>query len=265
MVVFPNAKINIGLHITRKREDGFHELETIFYPVKDLYDVLEVVKSTAMQFDINGTDLQIPEADNIVLKAYQLLKEKYNIGPVHIHLHKRIPHGAGLGGGSADAAFMLKACNDLFELNIANQELAEYAAQLGSDCPFFIYNQAMHGSGRGEILEALALDLSAYHLAIVKPSTYISTKQAFSLITPKFPQQSLRELISAALQNWIGEIINDFEAPILAHFPELQNIKEQLIQNGALYASMSGSGSCFFGLFKAPVALPFEEVYWSKA
>jgi 4-diphosphocytidyl-2-C-methyl-D-erythritol kinase len=263
MLSFPNAKINIGLQIIRKREDGFHEIKTAFYPVKKLYDVLEIMPNASMQFSSTGSDLLIADEDNLVLKAYRLLQKDYSLSDVAIHLHKVIPHGAGLGGGSADAAFALSTLNKLFNLSISDKKLADIAATLGSDCSYFIYNTAMIGSGRGELLTPLHLDLSNYHIAIIKPSTYVSTAKAYSLITPNIPEKSIEDLLALPIAEWKQNIVNDFEAPIVAAFPELNGIKEQLYNAGAVYASMSGSGSSFFGIFKEQVALDFDEVYWS--
>jgi 4-diphosphocytidyl-2-C-methyl-D-erythritol kinase len=263
MLSFPNAKINIGLQIIRKREDGFHELKTVFYPVKKLFDVLEILPSTTTQFSSTGSDLLIADENNLVLKAYRLLQQDFTLPEIKIHLHKVIPHGAGLGGGSADAAFALSGINKLFNLSISYKRLAEIAANLGSDCSYFIYNTPMIGSGRGEILTPLDLDLSEYFIAIVKPSTYVSTAKAYSLITPKVPKNSIEELLRLPISDWKDNLINDFEGPIVAAFPELNGTKEKLYNSGAIYASMSGSGSSFFGIFKEQLDLDFEEVYWS--
>lgn len=254
MVLFPNCKINLGLHITRKREDGYHDLETIFYPI-GIKDVLEIIHAPHPVQDVNfsssGLAIQGNPSDNLCIKAYQLLKKGYpQLPAIQMHLHKQIPMGAGLGGGSADGAFTLKLLNQLFHLEISEEQLIQYALDLGSDCPFFIINQACFGKGRGELLERISLDLSQYQFLIVNPGIHIGTGWAFSQINPKPVEQSLVSLINQPIATWKNSLSNDFEAPVMAHYPEIAQIKNDLYQAGALYASMSGSGSTLFGIFE---------------
>lgn len=258
MVVFPNCKINLGLHITEKRKDGYHNLETVFYPVQ-LKDALEIVQQhhpdshPEQPVIFNTTGLPIPgdESNNLCIKAYTLLKKDFpELPPVHMHLHKVIPMGAGLGGGSADGAFALGLLNEKFNLQISKEKLVEYAAQLGSDCPFFILNQPCYASGRGEMLEPIDVDLSAYHIVLIHPGIHVSTKWAFEQLTPQQPIISIREIIQRPAETWKNNLRNDFEAPIAASHPLIKELIEALYQQGAIYAAMSGSGSSIFGIFK---------------
>ncbi len=254
MVLFPNCKINLGLHITRKREDGYHDLETVFYPI-GIKDVLEIIQAPnptqAFSFSSTGLAIQGNPTDNLCAKAYALLKKDFpQIPSIQMHLHKQIPMGAGLGGGSADGSFALKLLNQLFHLDISEEQLIQYALELGSDCPFFIINQACLGKGRGEILERLTLDLSQYQFLIVNPGIHIGTGWAFSQITPKPVEHSLISLINQPIATWKDHLINDFEAPVMAAYSAIAQIKKALYQAGALYASMSGSGSTLYGIFE---------------
>lgn len=260
MVVFPNCKINIGLHVVRKRADGYHDLETIFYPLP-LRDVLEVVKSEAgsrkqeeeynpVTLHMSGLPVQGKPEDNLCIKAYHLLQQYYPQLPfIDMYLHKAIPMGAGLGGGSADGAFTLQLLNEKFQLNIPREKLLDYSLQLGSDCPFFIINKPCYATGRGELLQAVKLDLSAYSFLVVHPDVHINTGWAFSQLTPAPSSQSLQEIIQQPVNNWRSVLKNDFEAPVCKQHPDLQAIPEKLYDAGALYASMTGSGSCFYGIF----------------
>ncbi|MEQ1624917.1 MAG: 4-(cytidine 5'-diphospho)-2-C-methyl-D-erythritol kinase [Sediminibacterium sp.] len=254
MVLFPNCKINLGLHITRKREDGYHDLETVFYPI-GIKDVLEIIQAPnptqPFRFSSTGLAIQGNPTDNLCAKAYQLLKKDFpQMPPIQMHLHKQIPMGAGLGGGSADGSFALKLLNQLFHLDISEDQLIQYALELGSDCPFFIINQACLGKGRGEILERLTLDLSQYQFLIVNPGIHIGTGWAFSQIKPKPVEHALISLINQPIAIWKDHLINDFEAPVMAAYPAIAQIKNALYQAGALYASMSGSGSTLYGIFE---------------
>ncbi len=258
MIVFPNCKINLGLHILSKRKDGFHNIETVFYPVK-FTDALEVILGSQNGYSVEftGTGLQIDgnAEDNLCIKVYSLLKKDFPQLPVvKIHLHKAIPMGAGLGGGSADAAFMLKLLNDKFKLNLSTEQLINYALQLGSDCPFFIHNKPCFATGRGEMLEELALKLSPYSIVLVNPRIHINTGWAFSQIRPSLPKKSIREIIQQPVTNWKAELKNDFEEVVFAAHPEIRGIKEALYKQGALYAAMSGSGSTVFGIFNSAVS-----------
>tara|TARA_B100001939_G_scaffold329053_1_gene324923 strand:+ start:879 stop:1667 length:789 start_codon:yes stop_codon:yes gene_type:complete len=253
VLFFPNAKINIGLNITSKRADGYHNLESIFYPIA-WRDILEIIPSKQLSFESTGRS--ISGQGNLCLKAYELMKSHYGIAPVSIHLHKNIPIGAGLGGGSSDAAFTLMALNTIFELRLAKDELKKMAAQLGADCPFFIDNTPSLASGIGELLNPINLDLSNYHLLVVKSDVFVSTKEAFSAIVPQKTVFSLEDEIKIPIEKW--RMKNDFEDIIFPQYPELSEIKKSLIQAGALYASMSGSGSSIYGIFSKKPQLEFD-------
>lgn len=249
MIVFPNCKINIGLHILRKRPDGFHDLETIFYPLP-VTDALEVLSPGALQFSSSGIAVPGTVDDNLCLKAWRLLKAGLpDLPEVNIHLHKHIPIGAGLGGGSADAAFMLQLLDAKFQLGLSREQLIGYAARLGSDCAFFIANQPCYATGRGEVLEPVTLDLGGYSLLLVYPGIHVNTGWAFSRITPREPATSLKQSLAQPVSAWKDLISNDFEAPVFSAHPVLAQIKERLYEAGALYATMSGSGSAMVGIF----------------
>lgn len=294
MIVFPNCKINLGLHILNKREDGYHNLETVFYPIgiKDALEVVrrddgrqstddsktlsEVERSVGVikrnrDNDINFSSTGLPiagdEATNLCIKAYRLLKKDFPpLPPVQMHLHKAIPMGAGLGGGSADGAFALKLLNDKFQLGLSTQQLIDYAVQLGSDCPFFIVNKPCYATGRGEILETVDLDLSAYHFAIVNPGIHVNTGWAFANLSgrSKRPDSELKAIIQQPIETWKDQLINDFEEPVSKAHPEIATIKQQLYDAGAVYASMTGSGSTVFGIFEKKTQLKFPENYFYK-
>lgn len=256
MLVFPNAKINIGLDILKKRDDGFHEIETVFYPIP-LKDALEIVEgeNNTISFEQTGLTVDSNEGNNLCEKALNLLSSKHKIPAIKMHLHKVIPMGAGLGGGSSDASFTLKTINELFSLNLSNEQLKNTAAQLGSDCPFFIENKPMMAKGRGELLQKIDLSLKGYFLVLIHPSVHISTPQAYGMIKPAIPELSLYEKINHPIEKWKDYIKNDFEKPIFKQYPELKTIKEQLYESGASYASMTGSGSALFGIFRENVDL----------
>ncbi len=270
MVLFPNCKINIGLNILAKRSDGYHDLQTIFYPaaVKDAVEIIASDdSSTEIIFTGSGIPIHGTQENNLCVKAYRLLKKDYpHLPAVKMHLHKTIPMGAGLGGGSADAAFTLQLLNTKFSLGLSPQQLLPYALQLGSDCPFFIINKPCYASGRGEILEPLQLDLSAYALLIVNPGIHISTSLAFSNITIAANKKDLRQLIAKPIQEWKDTIINDFEKPVFEAWPQIAAIKTALYTSGAIYAGMSGSGSSVFGIFKKEdiPAINFPEHYFCR-
>ncbi|HET6256517.1 MAG TPA: 4-(cytidine 5'-diphospho)-2-C-methyl-D-erythritol kinase [Puia sp.] len=262
MVSFPNCKINLGLKILRRREDGFHDLETIFYPLP-LADILEAVRAPELQFTVTGRPIPGDPGANLTIRAWQLLRQDFPDLPfIHIHLHKRIPIGGGLGGGSADGAFMLELLNRKFRLGLDAALLARYAAQLGSDCPFFLLNQPCLGQGRGERLEPLPLDLSAYSFLLVHPGIHVSTADAFSRCRPNDSGPSLRSVITRPIELWRDTLINDFEAAIFTGYPILREIRQSLYDQGALYAAMTGSGSCLYGIFEAGRA---EAAGWSSA
>lgn len=253
MICFPNAKINLGLNIVSQRNDGFHNLETIFYPI-NLKDGLEITNSNSNeQYQLFQTGIKIDgdPSSNIVIKALELVRNhsKVNIPNIDIHLLKKIPTGAGLGGGSSDAAFMLKLLNENYQIGLSNNELVELALQIGADCPFFLYNKPAFASGIGNLLEPIDLDLSGMYLLVVKPDVFISTKEAYSMITPKTPTLSLKDIVNRPLNEWKELMKNDFEDSIFKKYPQICKIKQQLYELGATYASMSGSGSSLYGIF----------------
>jgi 4-diphosphocytidyl-2-C-methyl-D-erythritol kinase len=249
MIAFPNAKINLGLHITEKRQDGFHNLETVFLPIK-WSDVLEFAEADELCFTSSGIQLDgLPES-NLVMKAYQLLKKDFDLPPLKIHLHKQIPFGAGLGGGSSDAAFMLRLLNQTFDLNLSLQRLLEYAAILGSDCPFFIRNEPVYATGRGEIMWPVEVRLNDMFILLVKPPVEVSTAKAFQFVVPQKPDFSLPDLLQLPVEKWRGQVINQFESSVFQQYPAIGKLHSLLYELGAVYASMSGSGSCVFGLFR---------------
>ncbi len=253
MIAFPHAKINLGLSITRKRPDGFHDLETVFYPLP-IRDCLEIILSTENIFSSSGLPISGHEKDNLVLKAYYLLKQRYpQISPLEIHLLKAIPMGAGLGGGSSDAAEMIRLVQQLFNLPLSSEELFSMALELGSDCPFFMQTAPCFATGRGEILEPVSLDLSGYALLLIHPQLKIETAWAYSRIIPALPRNDLREIILQPVAQWPALMSNDFEIPVFAQYPVLEQYKNQLYTAGALYAAMTGSGSTIFGIFEKGV------------
>ena len=263
MITFPNAKINLGLHITKKRNDGFHDIETCMYPIP-VYDALEMIidkKSTS--FESTGIPIPGKPSDNLILKAFNLLKKDFPALPnLAIHLHKHIPMGAGLGGGSADAAYALKLMNNLFDLILDDFFLEEYAAKLGSDCAFFIENTPKIATGRGEILAPINLDLKGMHLVLVNPGIHIGTKEAYAGVKPSTPPVKLEEVLNDK-SRWKEELVNDFESSIFPNHPELAAIKQSMYEGGAFYAAMSGSGSSVFGLFEEkPPSFKWNEKYF---
>lgn len=259
MITFPNAKINLGLNIIAKRSDGYHNLETIFYPVS-LEEALEVNKSennsTPFALHTSGLPVEGDPAQNLVAKAFQLLAKRFDLPPIDVYLYKKIPTGAGLGGGSSDAAFMLKLLNDEFELKLTTEELEEYAAQLGADCAFFIRNHPTFAEGIGNIFSSVKVSLQGYGIVIVKPDIFVSTREAFSLITPAKPEISLKENIYRAPEEWKKHITNDFERSVFKLYPAIAEIKDKLYDHGAIYASMSGSGAAVYGLFTPKTEIP---------
>jgi 4-diphosphocytidyl-2-C-methyl-D-erythritol kinase len=289
MVAFPNCKINLGLNIIRKRNDGYHDLETVFYPVP-LTDALEIIRNEVSSFKSQDTGFKQPstvdgrrstvdfistglpingaESDNLCVIAYQLLKQDFpDLPNIKMHLHKVIPMGAGLGGGSADGAFALKLLNNKFQLQLSQQQLITYALQLGSDCPFFILNKPCFATGRGEIMQPINLDLSAYQLVIVNPKIHIGTGWAFSNITPQTPKKSIQTIIQQPIETWKDELVNDFQTPAINQYPAIGEAIHQLYQQGAVYSAMTGSGSTVFGLFAKEIVpqLTFPEHYFVHA
>lgn len=263
MITFPNIKINLGLSITEKRPDGYHNLETVFYPVA-LEDALEIRTNPEAQqkFTLHQHGMEIagnPE-NNLVVKAYLLLDKEFHLPPVEIHLYKHIPSGAGLGGGSSDAAFMLKLLNEHYNLQLSDNQLEDYAATLGADCAFFIKNTPTYAEGIGNIFSPIELSLKGYRIMIVKPDVFVSTREAFANIRPHRPEYPVREVIRRPVAEWKDTLINDFEASVFPQYPVIGEIKEELYHQGAIYASMSGSGSSVFGLFTADTTL--LEIDW---
>jgi len=247
MIVYPNAKINIGLNVLELQADGYHKLSSVFYPVNELYDMLEVLP--AKNFSFSSSGIAIPGNSNICVKAFELLKADFEIENVTMHLHKQIPIGAGLGGGSADGAFALKALNELLKLKLSVTELEEYALQLGADCPFFIENSSKYITGIGEKMRNINLDFSPYKLKFIFPELHISTSEAYKGVIPNRPKTNLLDLISKPIENWKGEVKNDFEISAFEKYPQLKKMKEKLYADGAIYSSMTGSGSVLFGVF----------------
>ncbi len=271
MVVFPNAKINIGLQVMGKRPDGYHNLQTVFYPVaiKDALELIESPTATkdSILFSSSGNIIDGKEQDNLCIKAIQLLKKDFpNIPPLQIHLHKNIPTGAGLGGGSADGAFMLQLLNNIFNLELSQELLGSYALELGSDAPFFIINRPCYASSRGEVLEGIHIDLSAYRMLIVNPGIHINTAEAFQSLQPRSIHTDLKLAIQRPVEEWKNIILNDFETSVFKINPAIKMLKEQLYSWGALFASMSGSGSSVYGLFKKELqpAINFPAGYFHK-
>lgn len=259
MITFPCAKINLGLNIVSKRPDGYHNLETVFYPIP-LTDALEIKymdekfpSESPCDLKITGNDIDCNEEDNLVIKAYQLLAADFQLPRVHAHLVKRIPTQAGLGGGSSDAAYMIRLLDERFRLNIGIPEMERYAAKLGADCAFFITADPSYAEGIGDVLmpvDVPGAGLGGYYLAVVKPSVAVSTRDAYAAIVPKTPAKCCRNIVRQPIETWKDELVNDFEAPIFAMHPELAAIKQSLYDAGAVYAAMSGSGSALFGIFR---------------
>ncbi len=249
MINFPIAKINIGLNITARRVDGYHNLETIFYPIK-INDVLEVIESDELSFESSGLSIPGRVEDNLCIKAYHLMKQDHGLPPIKIHLHKHIPIGAGLGGGSADAGFFIRLLDQKFNLGLSVEAMMNYARQLGADCAFFIESKPVFAFDKGDQFEPITLDLSAYHLALVMPPVHVSTAEAYRGVKPAPVTRSLQELVHLPVAEWRNHIKNDFEENIFINHPQIRGVKAALYQAGALYASMSGSGASVFGIFK---------------
>ncbi len=248
MIKFPNCKINLGLNILEKRKDGFHNIETVFYLVP-MSDILEVVPSEGVKFQVSGIQIPGNSEDNLVMRAYRLLSKDYNLPDVHVHLHKVVPAGAGLGGGSSDASNMILLLNEYFQLGLDEETMMNYARQLGSDCSFFIKNKPVFAYNKGDVFKEIELDLSGYKIIIVKPDVHISSADAYGGVKPIIPEKDLTDLIQLPIEQWKDTIRNDFEETVFPKYPEIKAIKEQLYNAGAVYASMSGSGAAVFGLF----------------
>jgi 4-diphosphocytidyl-2-C-methyl-D-erythritol kinase len=269
MICFPNAKINIGLYITEKRPDGYHNIETLFYPTK-LCDVLEIIEASdstlPFQWSTSGIPIDGTADENLCIKALNLLKKDYSIPPVKIHLHKVIPFGAGLGGGSADGAFTLTTLNKMFNLNIDRDQLISYASQLGADCAFFIHNNPCTATGIGDILKPFEINLKGYFLMLIKPEIHISTSEAYRGIKPQKQETSIEEKLTKPINLWESILINEFEGSVFPNNPKIKEIKDELYNEGAVYASMTGSGAAVFGLFKEKPVLNFPDCFtWIEA
>ena len=254
MVCFPNAKINIGLHITERRSDGFHNIASCFVPV-GWSDVLEIIPAQKFGFSSSGISIPGDASTNLCVKAYELLKQDFHLPPVQIHLHKIVPIGAGLGGGSADAAFTLKLLNQTWELGIGTEDLENYARKLGSDCAFFIQNRPVFCYDKGDQFKDIALNLTDKFIVLVYPNLHISTAEAYSGVRPEQRSINFSELLQQKPSFWCSDIKNDFEAHLFVKYPILGQIKSQLYEQGAVYASMTGSGSTIYGIFENPVDL----------
>lgn len=258
MLVFPNAKINLGLNVTSRRADGYHNIESLFYPI-GLCDALEVIEdktSTGISISFSGIPVSGNAESNLCVKAFRIFRHRFGTGGVRCHLHKNIPLGAGLGGGSADGTFMLKALNELFNLLLPDEELKSLALELGSDCAYFIYNLPAFVSGRGEVIEPADFTLRGKHLVVIQPEIHVSTINAYSLITPETPLYDIREVATLPPNEWRQNFINDFEKPVAGLHPEISILKDKLYACGAFYASMTGSGSAVYGLFDATPEIP---------
>jgi 4-diphosphocytidyl-2-C-methyl-D-erythritol kinase len=258
MIAFPNAKINLGLNIISKRPDGYHNLETVFYPIQ-IKDALEVIEAKEMSFESTGIEIPGYANENLCLQAYHLLRADFDLPNIAIHLHKNIPIGAGLGGGSADAAFFIKLINEKFQLSLDAYAMENYCRVLGADCAFFIANKPIFAYDKGDVFEEIELDLSNYHLALVMPSVHVSTGEAYRGVKPQQPEISLKDLIKLPVDQWQGKVKNDFENHILENHPQIRDVKIALLEAGALFALMSGSGASVYGIFDKKADLSFLE------
>lgn len=265
MITFPNAKINLGLRITERRPDGYHNLETIFYPIH-LEDALEVVplKDNKQEYDlkITGTPIDGTPEDNLVVRAYRLLKQDFDLPPIHIYMYKHIPLGAGLGGGSSDAAFMIKLLNEKFALGMTTGQMEAYASRLGADCAFFIQDRPVLATGIGNEFTPIDLSLKGMYIVLVKPSVSVSTREAYAGVTPQRPDVPLTTQIRRPIEEWRDCIANDFEPSVFRAYPEIAAIKDKLYDMGAVYASMSGSGSTVYGIFRESV--PYVDEHFGE-
>lgn len=269
MIVYPNAKINIGLNIEERRSDGYHNISTLFYPIKELKDILEITIDDSLlnplTFTQTGIQIDCAPENNLCIKAYNLINNIQPLPPMRMHLHKLIPTGAGLGGGSADGAFALKAINELTGKPLDNNQLMNLALELGSDCPFFILNTPCIGRGRGEILEAYELSLSGYYMLLINPGIHINTGKAYLQSTPKLWDAKIETLLQKEIPVWKNYIKNDFEKAVFPENPEIASIKSWMYEHGAVYAAMSGSGSTVYGIFNTTPAIDTQMIkYFTK-
>ena len=259
MIIYPNAKINLGLNVVEKRKDGYHNLETVFYPIP-LQDALEIktletgrVPEYGYELKVTGTILDGTPDDNLIVKAYKLLKADFDLPPVSLYLYKHIPTGAGLGGGSSDAAFVIKCLNEKFSLGLTDEAMESYAVRLGADCAFFIKDKPVFATGIGNEFHAIDLSLAGKTMVLVKPDVFVSTRDAYSNVVPQHPKASLPELLKRPIEEWKDTVVNDFEQSVFPKYPEIAAIKDKLYDLGAVYASMSGSGSSVYGIFNSAV------------
>ncbi len=260
MIVKANCKINLGLRVVRKREDGYHELQSVMMPVKGLYDEITIERvegDGVVEFRQRGIAVDCDAERNLVVRAARLMQERYGVGGVSITLDKRVPFGAGLGGGSSDATAVIIAMNELFGLSLSRLQLSDVAAMLGSDTPFFVYNTPQYCTGRGEIMRPIKLDLEGLYLVVVKPAEGVSTAEAYGGVKPAQPETELCEQLMHSVDRWQGSVVNDFERHIFESHPNIAMLKSELLARGAIYASMSGSGSALFGLFRELPSLDF--------
>ncbi len=267
MICFPNAKINLGLNIVSKREDGYHNIETIFYPIglKDALEVLESENQEAYTLFSSGIDVGANSENNLVIKALNMMRAEKEIPNIDIHLLKKIPSGAGLGGGSADGAFMLKLLNDTFSLGFSYNQLHQFAVKLGADCAFFLKNRPAFATGIGDQLEDVDLSLEQYYMVLVKPPLFVSTQEAYAHVVPQKPKMLLKEIVKMPIQEWRNYMHNDFETSIFKKHPAIAEIKQTLYNKGALYASMSGSGTSVYGFFEKKPKLNFPNYFvWNN-
>jgi 4-diphosphocytidyl-2-C-methyl-D-erythritol kinase len=266
MIVFPNAKINLGLNIVEKREDGYHNLESVFFPV-GWKDALELIidkdnPNGIVCFSSSGLEIPGDINDNLCIKAYRIIHQDYDLPAIKIHLHKNIPMGAGLGGGSSDAAFCIKAINEVCKLNLSMEEMHYYAKQIGSDCSFFITNTPAYATQKGDVLETLSLNLNGKYIVIVHPGIHVSTKNAYASIKPQRPHFNVKEIVlNEPIENWKEKLKNDFEKSVFEQHSEIKLIKDKMYENGAVYASMSGSGSAVYGIFNNEPTITFNSAY----
>ena len=260
MVFFPNAKINLGLHITSKRGDGYHNIESVFMPIP-INDALEITINNSQKTIFSSTGIDIPSdgKPNLVERAWNILNSEYNIPTVDLDLIKKIPIGAGLGGGSSDAAACILGLNEMFELNLSEKELLSVASQLGADCAFFVKNKPVYAEGIGDVFSEIELNLNGLHFIVIYPNIHVSTPKAYKHVIPKLPQKNIRDILSKPIQNWKEELKNDFENSVFTQFPKIRDVKQILYDEGAEYASMSGSGSSIFGIFEKEPTGNFNE------
>lgn len=251
MLTFPNAKINLGLNIIAKRPDGYHDLVSVFVPV-GWSDVLEIIPKKEFKFTATGILIPGSAEDNLVVRIYKQLQQQYDLPPVHIHLHKVVPIGAGMGGGSADAAFALRLLNDMFALGLSREQMEDYVRPLGADCAFFVGNTPMFCYEKGDRFTSISLPLQDKTILIVYPGIHISTKEAYASVSPKAPERDLLEILKMPMEKWKGKLVNDFELGLFPKYPLLAQLKQQIYDLGAVYASMTGSGSAIYGIFDQP-------------